>query len=173
MANATNSITIDRPVAEVYQFLADGLNNPKWRSAVIGISLASGSVGAVGAIYKQTLKGPFGSKVDGDYRITKATTNSRIEFEVITGPARPLGTFENRSSQQRSQGAFLAELSTGGIHAADERLDPKNHGRRGTQSFGAEAGPGGQIAQEFGAGTGGHMDLGENCVAPPRGLTPW
>jgi len=94
VANAANSITIDRPVAAVYQFLADGLNNPKWRSAVIGISLASGSGGAVGAVYKQTLKGPFGSKVDGDYRITKAIPNSRIEFEVITGPARPLGTFE-------------------------------------------------------------------------------
>jgi hypothetical protein len=57
VANATNSITIDRPVAEVYQFLADGLNNPKWRSAVIGISLASGIGGAVRAVYKQTLKG--------------------------------------------------------------------------------------------------------------------
>lgn len=62
MANAANAITIDRPVAEVYRFLADGLNNPKWQSAVISISLASGSAGAVGAVYKQTLKGPFGSK---------------------------------------------------------------------------------------------------------------
>src|ERR1700722_19366335 len=58
LANATNSITIDRPVAAVYQFLADGLNNPKWRSGVIGISLASGHGGVVGAVYKQTLKGP-------------------------------------------------------------------------------------------------------------------
>jgi uncharacterized membrane protein len=115
VANATNSITIDRPVAEVYQFLADGLNNPKWRSAVIGISLASGSAGAVGAIYKQTLKGPFGSKVDGDYRITKATPNSRIEFEVITGPARPLGTFDVEPASSGAKVRFSLSFQPTGL----------------------------------------------------------
>ena len=94
MANATNSITINRSVPDVYQFLADGLNNPKWRSAVVDISLASGKPGTVGAVYKQTLKGPFGSKVDGSYRIVEAIPNSRIKFKVITGPARPLGQFD-------------------------------------------------------------------------------
>jgi len=94
MANASNSIIIDRSVPDVYQFLADGLNNPKWRSAVVEISLASGKPGAAGAVYKQTLKGPFGSKVDGSYRIVEAIPNSRIKFEVIAGPARPLGQFD-------------------------------------------------------------------------------
>jgi uncharacterized membrane protein len=94
MASASNSITINRPASDIYQFLADGLNNPKWRSAVVGINLASGAKGAVGAVYKQTLKGPFGSKVAGDYRIVEAVPNSRIKFEVITGPARPVGQFD-------------------------------------------------------------------------------
>ena len=94
MANASNSITINRPSAEVYRFLADGLNNPKWRSAVVEISLASGGSGAAGAIYKQVMKGPMGRTVDGSYRITEATPNSRIKFEVIAGPARPVGLFE-------------------------------------------------------------------------------
>jgi len=93
MASATNSIDINRPVQEVYQFLADGLNNPKWRSAVIEINLVSGATGTVGAVYKQALKGPFG-RLHGDYRIVEATPNSRIKFEVITGPARPVGLFE-------------------------------------------------------------------------------
>lgn len=94
MASASNSVEINRPVAEVYAFVADGLNNPKWRSAVIDISLASGAAGQVGAIYKQSIKGPFGSKVAGDYRIVEAVPNSRMKFEVVTGPARPVGLFE-------------------------------------------------------------------------------
>ena len=94
MANASNSITINRSVPDVYQFLADGLNNPKWRPTVVEISLASGNRGTVGAVYKQALKGPFGSKVDGSYRIVEAIPNSRIKFKVITGPARPLGQFD-------------------------------------------------------------------------------
>lgn len=33
MAHAESQITINRPAHEVYTFLADGLNNPKWRPA--------------------------------------------------------------------------------------------------------------------------------------------
>src|SRR5258707_7958866 len=94
MANASNTIVVNRPAAEVYRFLADGLNNPKWRSAVVEISLASGDGGTVGAVYRQTMKGPFGSTVDGSYRISEAVPNASIKFEVIAGPARPIGQFD-------------------------------------------------------------------------------
>ena len=57
MAHAENEITIDRPAAEVYAFLADGLNNTKWRPGVKDIALASGAAGAEGAVYSQTLTG--------------------------------------------------------------------------------------------------------------------
>ena len=36
MAHAENEVTINRPAPEVYAFLADVLNNPKWRSGVQG-----------------------------------------------------------------------------------------------------------------------------------------
>ena len=48
MAHAENEITIDRPAAEVYDFLADGLNNTAWRSGVQNIALASGDAGQLG-----------------------------------------------------------------------------------------------------------------------------
>lgn len=83
MARASNSIEIKRPVEDVYAFLADGLNNPKWRAAVVDIGLASGMAGTVGAIYRQKLKGPFGSTVAGDYRVVAARPHNYIKFEVI------------------------------------------------------------------------------------------
>ena len=94
MAHAESSIEIDRPAAEVYGFLADGLNNPKWRPAVKSIALGSGAAGPAGAIYKQTIAGPGGGKVAGDYRLAVAEPPRRIRFEVISGPARPVGRFE-------------------------------------------------------------------------------
>ena len=115
MASASNSIDISRPAAEVYQFVADGLNNPKWRSAVIGISLASGTPGAVGTVYMQTLKGPLGSKVAGDYRIVEAIPNSRLKFEVITGPARPVGLFELSQSGDGCRLSFSLSLQPTGL----------------------------------------------------------
>lgn len=42
MAHAENEIMISRPGAEVYAFLADGVNNPTWRSGVRSIALAAG-----------------------------------------------------------------------------------------------------------------------------------
>lgn len=63
MAHAEATISIQRPVAEVYEFLLDGMNNPHWRSAVIGIQRVPGKPSGVGAIYKQGLKGSGGLKM--------------------------------------------------------------------------------------------------------------
>ena len=111
---ATNSIEINRPTEEVFRFLADGLNNPKWRSAVIDISLVSGSTATLGALYRQTLKGPFGTKMQ-DYRITEAKPYSRIQFQVITGPVRPLGSFEISPADGRSRVRFSLVCQPTGI----------------------------------------------------------
>ena len=35
MPHATSTVTIDRPVDEVFGYLADGTNNPRWRSGVL------------------------------------------------------------------------------------------------------------------------------------------
>jgi hypothetical protein len=93
MAHAENEITISRTPEEVYAFLADGLNNPKWREGVQGIALKSGNAGSVGAIYAQTLTGPGGRPIAGDYEISSATPGQQLSFHVIAGPARPAGEY--------------------------------------------------------------------------------
>ncbi|MGZ4662957.1 MAG: hypothetical protein ACXVYB_16935 [Arthrobacter sp.] len=77
MAHAENEIAIDRPAPEVYAFLADGLNNPGWRRRVQSIALRSGAPGEAGAVYSQTLTGPGGKSIQGDYRSTAAPWPSR------------------------------------------------------------------------------------------------
>ncbi|QDG89816.1 SRPBCC family protein [Pseudarthrobacter sp. NIBRBAC000502770] len=93
MAHAENSITINRPAREVYDFLADGLNNIAWREGVKSISLKEGRAGEPGAIYSQTLTGPKGRPLQGDYKITTAEPGRLLGFEVVAGPARPTGTY--------------------------------------------------------------------------------
>ena len=115
MAHAESSIEIDRPAADVYLFLADGLNNPKWRPAVKSIALDSGAAGQVGAVYKQTLAGPGGGKVAGDYRLAEADPPRRIRFEVIAGPARPIGVFEVEARGDASRVRFSLDLQPKGF----------------------------------------------------------
>lgn len=93
MAHAESQITIARSPEAVYAFLADGLNNPKWRSGIQAISLRSGAAGSVGAVYQQTLSGPGGRPIAGDYEITEARPGEYLAFQVVAGPARPVGEY--------------------------------------------------------------------------------
>ena len=94
MARAKHTVTVPRPIGEVYDFLADGLNEPKWRPDVTDVHLASGSASSLGAVYAQTMRGPGGRPIKGDYRITLTEVPTRLDFEVVAGPARPTGSFE-------------------------------------------------------------------------------
>jgi len=82
MLSAEHEVTIARPVAEVFAFVADGLNAPKWRPGVLDISLASGT--GLGSVYKQGVKGPGGG----------AST-------PITGSRRSSRTADSRSKRSR------------------------------------------------------------------------
>ncbi|WP_241982353.1 SRPBCC family protein [Cryobacterium sp. HLT2-28] len=69
------------------------MNNPTWRSGVRSIALASGRGGTSGAVYSQTLIGPGGRSIQGDYEITTALPGKELAFRVITVPARPTGRY--------------------------------------------------------------------------------
>jgi uncharacterized membrane protein len=113
MLSAEHEVTIARPAAEVFAFVADGLNAPKWRPGVLDISLVSGT--GLGAVYKQGVKGPGGRRIDADYRITALEPNRRLSFEAIAGPVRPTGQFvlDDVNGATRLKFALQAEL--GGI----------------------------------------------------------
>jgi uncharacterized membrane protein len=115
MAHADGTITIGRPAAEVYAFLADGLNNPRWRDGVKEISLRSGSAGELGAVYAQTLTGPGGRPIAGDYRITSAIPSQELRFEVITGPARPEGVYTLTADGTGTRVLFALDYTPTGL----------------------------------------------------------
>ena len=114
MAHAENSITINRSAADVFNFLLDGANNPRWRPGVLDIRHDSASPAGLGAIYKQGLKGP-GGRIDGDYKITQLQPNQLIEFQVITGPARPTGTYKLEPAGSGTRVSFVLDFQPKGL----------------------------------------------------------
>ena len=111
MPSAEHQVTIARPAAEVFAFVADGLNGPKWRPGVLDIALVSGS--GAGAVYRQGVKGPGGRRIDADYRVTAFEPDRHLAFEATAGPVRPTGEyrFEATSEGTRLTFAMQAELS--------------------------------------------------------------
>jgi uncharacterized protein YndB with AHSA1/START domain len=92
MPEAANTVEIARPPADVFAFLADGTNGPKWRSGVVDVAHKSGE--GNGAIYTQGVRGPFGRRVPADYQLTAFEPDRRIAFRAIAGPVRPEGAYE-------------------------------------------------------------------------------
>ena len=111
MPAARHQVTIRKPAGEVFDFLADGLTGPRWRSGILDIAHVSGT--GVGATYKQGVKGPGGRRIDADYRVTAYEPNSRLAFVAIAGPVRPEGeyTFEEVDGGTRLTFSLQAELS--------------------------------------------------------------
>ena len=113
MPAAQNQVVIQRPAAEVFAYLADGLNGPKWRSGILDIALVSGS--GVGATYKQGVKGPGGRRVDADYRVTAFEPNRRLAFQAIAGPVRPSGEYLLEDVAGATRVSFALQAELGGI----------------------------------------------------------
>lgn len=110
MPAAERSITIIRPVADVFAFVADGTNARRWRPAVLDVERLDGS-GAL-ATYRQGVKGPGGRRIAADYEVYDVEENRRIAFRAIAGPVRPTGEyrFEDAGGSTRVDFSLSAEL---------------------------------------------------------------
>ena len=113
MPSARDQVTIDRPAADVFAYIADGLNGPNWRTGILDIAHVSGS--GVGATYRQGVKGPGGRRVDADYRVTAFEPNRRLAFEAIAGPVRPSGEYLLEDIAGATRVTFALDAQLGGI----------------------------------------------------------
>jgi uncharacterized protein YndB with AHSA1/START domain len=77
MLEFENTITIDRPVSEVFEFVADPENFPRWNYYVLTVKkLSTGPIG-VGAAYHQVRKTD-----QQDFRITEFVPNRRMVLKT-------------------------------------------------------------------------------------------
>jgi len=102
MARARHSVDIARPIEDVFDFLANGANNPRWQKRVTSTTQLGDTLG-VGTAFKQSMRHPLGFSVPASYRITAFERPRRLATTGTSdGPIRPTETYE------------LAENATGG-----------------------------------------------------------
>ena len=114
MASAENSIVIDRPRSEVFAFVADHENDPKWRPGVLDIKRASGE--GQGAVYTQGVAGPMGKRVDADFEITAYQPDTVIAFRTLAGPVRPEGSYRFDDADGATRVTFSLNVNLRGVH---------------------------------------------------------
>ena len=114
MPQAQRTVTINRPVEAVFAYVADGEKCPQWRPGVVDIRRLSGD-GGVGTTYQQGVSGPMGRRIAADYEITKSEPNRVIEFQTITGPARPHGRYDFESVDGGTRLTFALDAELTGL----------------------------------------------------------
>jgi uncharacterized protein YndB with AHSA1/START domain len=115
MPKAENTVTIDRPIEQVFAYLSDGHNDRHWRPAVVEIERTSPTLGE-GTTYRQVVKGPGGRRVPADYRITRYSPPRELAFQVTAGPARPTGRFQlAEAGPDRTTVTFSLDVQPAGL----------------------------------------------------------
>jgi uncharacterized protein YndB with AHSA1/START domain len=116
MPEANYSVTINRPVADVFAFVADGEKCKLWRPGVVDIVRATGAMdGGVGTRYIQGVKGPMGRRISADYEITVFEPERRLEFQTIEGPARPHGRYDFEAADGGTRLTFALDAELTGL----------------------------------------------------------
>jgi uncharacterized membrane protein len=93
MINVEVSTVINRPVSDVFAFVANFENHPKWETNFQNVRLLASTPNGVGTTYQCELKLP-GQSATSKFEITEYEPNKKIAFEgEAAGPARPKGSF--------------------------------------------------------------------------------
>jgi uncharacterized protein YndB with AHSA1/START domain len=110
---ASTTVVIERPVQEVFAFLADSENDKRWRRGVIEIAKTSGQ--GVGTTYRQVISGPGGRPIDADIEITELVPDQRIAFRTTKGPVRPTGSYDIRATGAGTKLTFSLHVRLSGL----------------------------------------------------------
>ncbi|MFC9324974.1 SRPBCC family protein [Kitasatospora sp. NPDC057015] len=77
------TVDIDRPVEEVFAYLADGRNDPEFSPRVLAITKRPDGPTAVGTVFASTVK-DAGMKTRREFRITVLEPSGRIRWTEIS-----------------------------------------------------------------------------------------
>jgi hypothetical protein len=84
------TVVVDRPIDEVFAFLANGENDPKFSPRVLEIAKTTDGPPGVGTVYASTVK-DAGMKTKREFKLTEFDPSTRIRWSevsknIITAP---------------------------------------------------------------------------------------
>lgn len=85
MINLDLSTLIDRPVKDVFAFVANPNNMPKWNSAVVSIQQITPRAVGVGTKFK-SIGEALGRRIEGEVQVTAYEPDSKCGFQMNAGP---------------------------------------------------------------------------------------
>jgi carbon monoxide dehydrogenase subunit G len=85
MINLDLGTLIDKPVKNVFAFVADPNNMPKWNAAVVSLQQITPGVVGVGTKFKSAGE-LMGRRIEGEMQVTAYEPDTKCGFRVNAGP---------------------------------------------------------------------------------------
>jgi uncharacterized protein YndB with AHSA1/START domain len=110
------TIVIDRPIEEVFAFLADGENDPKFSPRVIEIAKTTDGPPGVGTVYASTVK-DAGVKTKREFKLTEFVPPTRIRWAEVSKNlvTAPEGGYDLAARSDGTQLTFFNVLQGHGL----------------------------------------------------------
>jgi carbon monoxide dehydrogenase subunit G len=129
------TVVIDRPIEEVFAFLADGENDKKFSPRVIEVAKTTEGPPGVGAVYASTVN-DAGMKTQREFRLTEFEAPTKIRWSevsknVVTAPE---GGYDLAPAGEGTKLTFFNELQGHGIGVLIAPLAVRS-ARKGADDF--------------------------------------
>lgn len=118
MPTLQRTITINRPIDEVFAFFADVSNDPKWRGHGVKEISLEGEMRQGAHVHQKIAAGPFGAAVKADMDVVVYQPTTALGFQVTTGPLRPRVDFSFAPADTGTTVNFSIAASLTGIKKA-------------------------------------------------------
>lgn len=114
MITITHEETINRPVEEVFAFIADPTNDPRWCPPVLEAEQVTGNGPEKGARFRQIVK-PGPKKLTNSMEITAYQPNRRIAWQGSNEMLEFHGWYEVEADNGGARVAMTSRLEARGI----------------------------------------------------------
>jgi uncharacterized membrane protein len=115
------SVMINRPIEEVFAYVANPENEPLWQSGVLESGLVGEGPMGVGAKTKEVRK-LLGQRLESIAEVTAYEPNAKIAFKSTSGPVRYEAWYTFEPVDAGTKFTMVGEADTGGFFKLAEGL---------------------------------------------------
>ena len=121
MARFEQSVTINRPIEEVFAFASDLDNQARWRSGLEVAELTSDGPFGVGATYREVDRF-LGRKMERSMEVTEFEPNAKCSFKSTSGPVAFSATILFEAHEGGTRVSMAADAELGGFFRVAETM---------------------------------------------------
>jgi carbon monoxide dehydrogenase subunit G len=121
MIKIEHSTVINRPIEEVFAFLEDSNNDPKWQTGVLEVEKTSEGAVGVGTTFREIRKF-LGRQFETIYEITEHEFNKKLSSKAASGPIPFMITTTFEAVETGTRVTVVGEAEPGGFFKLGESV---------------------------------------------------